>query len=138
MKSGTKQTTWEAPAEYKALIDSFNNPPPAAPHTPALAEPASGANAVATPPRSQHAPSKVDGLEDEVATFNSPAEAAAAFKKMLEKVGVKPYWSWEQTMAKTIDKPVYRAVKTLDERKRLFQEYVDEIAQREDVRELML
>ena len=41
-------------------------------------------------------------------------------------------------MAKTIDKPVYRAVKTLDERKRLFQEYVDEIAQREDVRELML
>ncbi|TPX47900.1 hypothetical protein SeLEV6574_g02360, partial [Synchytrium endobioticum] len=103
-------------------------PTPTPPHPPL-----SGANAVATPPRTAREPRpEITSLDDEVLLFKSPAEAALAFKKMLEKVGVAPSWSWEQTMAKTIDKPVYRAVKTLDERKRLFQEYVDAAALREE------
>jgi hypothetical protein len=47
--------------------------------------------------------------------------------------GVKPDWTWEQTMRAIIAKPMYRALKTLAERKQAFQDYVDDLRKKEDV-----
>ena len=47
--------------------------------------------------------------------------------------GVKPEWTWEQTMRAIIAKPMYRALKTLAERKQAFQDYVDDLRKKEEV-----
>ena|SRR5438874_313973 len=47
--------------------------------------------------------------------------------------GVKPDWTWEQTMRAIIGKPMYRALKTLAERKQAFHDYVDDLRKKEEV-----
>ncbi|CAG8510934.1 4131_t:CDS:10, partial [Acaulospora colombiana] len=64
--------------------------------------------------------------------FETKEEAVAAFRKLLKDSGVKPDWSWEQTMRAIISNPMYRAIKTLTERKQAFHDYVDELRKKEE------
>lgn len=47
--------------------------------------------------------------------------------------GVKSNWTWEQTMRSIITQPLYRALKTLAERKSAFNTYIEQETRRERV-----
>ncbi|KAI8144371.1 hypothetical protein BJV82DRAFT_513225 [Fennellomyces sp. T-0311] len=71
-----------------------------------------------------------------VVEFSTKEEAEKAFYKLLKETGVRPDWTWEQTMREIITHPMYRALKTPGERKAAFQLYVDKEAKRErEIRE---
>ncbi|KAG9284653.1 hypothetical protein G9A89_004695 [Geosiphon pyriformis] len=87
-----------------------------------VAGPIGGANMPIIPPR----PVEVK-LE-----FETKEEAEIAFRQLLKESGVKPDWSWEQTMRAIITKPMYRALKTLAERKQAYQDYIDDLRRTEE------
>ncbi|CAG8524749.1 5350_t:CDS:10 [Paraglomus occultum] len=64
--------------------------------------------------------------------FETKEEAQAAFRRLLKESGVTPDWSWEQTMRAVITKPMYKALKTLSERKQAYQDYIDELRRKEE------
>ncbi|KAF9157388.1 PRP40 pre-mRNA processing factor 40 [Actinomortierella ambigua] len=68
--------------------------------------------------------------------FESKEEAEKAFMKMLKDTGVTSTWTWEQTMRAVVTDPMYRALKTIVERKAAFQAYVEEqrIAEQEEAK----
>ncbi|KAJ3283019.1 PRP40 pre-mRNA processing factor 40, partial [Blyttiomyces sp. JEL0837] len=68
--------------------------------------------------------------------FDTKEEAEAAFKELLEEANVGVDWTWEQTMRSIIGKPMYRALKTLAERKQAFQEYIEDRKRREHAEQL--
>lgn len=71
--------------------------------------------------------------------FQSHAEAERAFMNMLGTIGVTATWTWEQTMRESITDPLYKALKTLAERKTAFEKFVAERKQAErDEREKSL
>jgi len=67
--------------------------------------------------------------------FKNPADADAAYNKLLGKVGVQPDWTWEQTMRAAIQDPAFRALKEPTERKLAFEKYQDDMRAREKERE---
>ncbi|KAI8816324.1 uncharacterized protein EV422DRAFT_509905 [Fimicolochytrium jonesii] len=130
----TNVTTWEIPDDIKAILDAEKLA-----DTPATAtnEP-SEANVIAVykkdverpqlpqqPPPSQHMDNRNKNLNVNV-NFNTREEAEAAFKGLLAETGVTHHWTWEQTMREVIDQPMYRALKTLAERRSAFDQYVHE------------
>jgi pre-mRNA-processing factor 40 len=58
--------------------------------------------------------------------FDTPEEALAAFKGMLKELGVDSSWTWEKVMKEAITNPLYKALKTLAERKEAFESYLRE------------
>ncbi|KAG0332624.1 hypothetical protein BG004_001164, partial [Podila humilis] len=58
--------------------------------------------------------------------FATKEEAEKAFKTLLSETGVTSTWTWEQTMRAVVTNPMYRALKSVAERKTCFHEYVDE------------
>lgn len=58
--------------------------------------------------------------------FNTKEEAERAFMGMLVELKVTPAWTWERTMRETIVHPLYKALKTLAERKEAFGKYIIE------------
>ncbi|KAF9975707.1 PRP40 pre-mRNA processing factor 40 [Actinomortierella ambigua] len=68
--------------------------------------------------------------------FETKEEAEKAFMKMLKDTGVTSTWTWEQTMRAVVTDPMYRALKTIVERKAAFQTYVEEqrIAEQEEAK----
>jgi len=66
-----------------------------------------------------------------VMEFATKEQAEAAFIDLLRKTGVKSNWTWEQTMRSIITQPLYRALKTLSERKSAFNTYIEQEAKRE-------
>nr|CAG8546270.1 9315_t:CDS:10 [Entrophospora candida] len=64
--------------------------------------------------------------------FETKEEAEKAFHELLKESGVKPDWTWEQTMRAIIGKPMYRALKTLAERKQAFHDYIDGLRKKEE------
>ncbi|PKK69511.1 hypothetical protein RhiirC2_850665 [Rhizophagus irregularis] len=64
--------------------------------------------------------------------FETKEDAEAAYRELLKESGVKTDWTWEQTMRAIIAKPMYRALKTLVERKQAFQDYVDDLRKKEE------
>ncbi|KAI9289605.1 hypothetical protein BC943DRAFT_271262 [Umbelopsis sp. AD052] len=66
-----------------------------------------------------------------VLEFATKEQAEAAFIDLLRKTGVKSNWTWEQTMRSIITQPVYRALKTLAERKSAFNTYMEQETRRE-------
>ncbi|GAA5849569.1 hypothetical protein JCM8547_000500 [Rhodosporidiobolus lusitaniae] len=64
-------------------------------------------------------------------SFATHAEAEAAFKSMLKELGVDSTWTWEQVMKEAITEPMYKALKTLQERKDAFQKYLEETRKEE-------
>ncbi|KAJ3247820.1 hypothetical protein HDU78_002901 [Chytriomyces hyalinus] len=106
--SVTKETVWKVPAEYQAIIDSHE-----------IVVPLPQLDAV------PHVPSTAAAAHVQM-NFETKEEAEVAFKEMLEAAEVGIDWTWEQTMRHVINKPMYRSLKTLAERKTAFQEFVDD------------
>lgn len=59
--------------------------------------------------------------------YSTFEEAEAAFMKLLRRSGVKPDWTWEQTMRTIIKDPQYRALKDPKDRKAAFEKFVVEV-----------
>jgi len=60
----------------------------------------------------------------DIPEFTNKSEAAYLFRDLLESVGVTSSWTWEMAMRATINDERYKGLKTLNERKTCFQEYV--------------
>jgi pre-mRNA-processing factor 40 len=65
-------------------------------------------------------------MRNGVPYFQTQAEAEQAFMSMLKAVGVTADWNWERVMRETVTEPLYKALKTLSERKTAFEKYVIE------------
>ncbi|GAA5966237.1 hypothetical protein JCM3765_002568 [Sporobolomyces pararoseus] len=64
-------------------------------------------------------------------TFETPEEAVNAFKGMLKTLKVDSSWTWEMVMKEAITEPLYKALKTLSERKNAFESYLRETREEE-------
>lgn len=67
--------------------------------------------------------------------YGTSAEAEAAFKKLLKKVGVQADWTWEQAIRASIQDLSFRAIKGPTQRKEAFERYQDELQIMERERE---
>lgn len=65
-------------------------------------------------------------MRNGVPFFQTHADAEQAFMSMLKTVGVTADWPWERVMRETVTEPLYKALKTLAERKAAFEKYVVE------------
>ncbi|TPX58374.1 hypothetical protein PhCBS80983_g03167 [Powellomyces hirtus] len=132
----TKVTTWEIPAELKAVLDGA--PKPAMSH-PIPDVPPSTANALTVHGQRDEEPAKslpltpttpatpvVDPYKNVRTDFATREEAEAAFMGLLKEAGVTHTWTWEETMRAIISHPLYRALKTLSERRSAYERYVDQ------------
>ncbi|GAA6019581.1 hypothetical protein JCM11491_001346 [Sporobolomyces phaffii] len=63
--------------------------------------------------------------------FDTAEEAEAAFKGMLKTLKVDSSWTWEMVMKEAITDPLYKALKTLAERKNAFEAYLRESREEE-------
>lgn len=63
--------------------------------------------------------------------FRDKEEAEQAFMSLLRSKGVDVDWTWEGTMRAVITEPLYKALKTLAERKAAFQKYIEDLKRRE-------
>ncbi|GAA5940174.1 uncharacterized protein JCM15063_001728 [Sporobolomyces koalae] len=63
--------------------------------------------------------------------FDTQQEAETAFKGMLKTLGVDSTWTWEMVMKEAITDPLYKALKTLAERKSAFEAYLREFKEEE-------
>jgi pre-mRNA-processing factor 40 len=95
----TKETTWKIPDEFQEILESMKF---------------EAEMQVAK----QQAPM--------VLNFDTKEEAEDAWIEMLRVVGVEPDWTWEQCVRKASSNPIYRALKTVAERKEAFDTYCRE------------
>ena len=63
--------------------------------------------------------------------FETKEEAEEAFFSLLRKYNVNPSWGWEQVLRTTVTDPLYRALRTLGERKAAYEKFVDDYKRRE-------
>ncbi|TKY88009.1 hypothetical protein EX895_003105 [Sporisorium graminicola] len=131
----------QASPNYAARGANVNSPNPMN-HRPSAAGPASGSNtplaastsssrhAVAAPaagPPSAH--QTMSGTTE--INFKGDKEAAeAAFIQLLADTGVDVDWTWETTMRSIITNPLYKALKTIAERKAAFNKHIDSLRSR--------
>jgi len=140
----TKVTTWEMPEELKAAVAATEAlatgktlaaapavaarpagtvAPSAAPAVaPAAACAAAPAPAADGGPSAAAAPAAAPTLSatEEAAAAAAAAAAKKTFFAMLESAGVSGEASWEEAMKRIINKPEYRVLQTLAERKAAF------------------
>ncbi|GAA6027611.1 hypothetical protein JCM8097_007946 [Rhodosporidiobolus ruineniae] len=114
---------------------SFGSGSPLTPQTGALAAPGSfgPAGLPARPTAAALPPAPAPAMAT-IVSFATQAEAEDAFKGMLRQLGVNSTWTWEQVMKEAITEPMYKALKTLAERKAAFEKYLDE-ARKEEAEE---
>ncbi|KAJ5098910.1 WW/Rsp5/WWP [Penicillium argentinense] len=62
-------------------------------------------------------------VDTEVPTFSSAEEAEAAFMKMLKRHGVKPDWTWEQTLQEICEEPLFFALKRPLDRRNAWEKF---------------
>ncbi|WFD41291.1 U1 snRNP protein [Malassezia japonica] len=148
----TKQSTWTIPLDLKVLLDTIPDEPsalvplkaPASPHaapsnspgspavvsnaaTPYVSTPNTGsASPMAVGVRATPRPMASGGF---LPVFSNASEAELAFMKMLRDKGVDETWTWEQAIREIVTEPMYKAFKTLAERKAVFTKYVDRLRQ---------
>ncbi|KAI9591183.1 hypothetical protein BDF19DRAFT_426561 [Syncephalis fuscata] len=67
----------------------------------------------------------------DVSNLPPPKSAEEAFERVLQRIGVNPTWTWEQTMTAAVNYPEYRAIPTLKERKECFHIYIDKLRREE-------
>lgn len=150
--SETKQSTWTIPPELKELFEKYPETTP----SPALASPLARQSPLPTPVASAASPiggastpiassslpprpppSTTAAAAAAAASVSSPMpelnfrgdkEAAeAAFISLLEEKKVDVDWTWEVTMRAIITEPLYKALKTIAERKAAFNKYIDRL-----------
>ena len=133
------------PAVSDSPVTTGNGTPahsslPARPATAGTADPAtmqlaapgqfaSGSGGLPTPTnqvqQQQHQAAVVD------LNFDTKEEAEKAFFGLLRSQNVTPSWSWEQVLRATVTDPLFKALKTLGERKLAFEHYCEDIKRRE-------
>ncbi|KAI8083171.1 uncharacterized protein BX664DRAFT_339957 [Halteromyces radiatus] len=142
----TKQTTWQIPEAYQELLStlkrikettikpSSSGSPSTivSPMSPVTASPP--VNQTSTyynkPTISATSASLLLSQPPDI-KVDSPEKAMEQFHLLLKSKGVRPDWSWEETMRAIITDPRYRVFKTISERKSAFQLYINQEAQRE-------
>ncbi|KXS10076.1 hypothetical protein M427DRAFT_63010 [Gonapodya prolifera JEL478] len=102
----TKQTVWEMPPDWKQMVERYER----------------GESPLETGDGDALHP----GNQQVVVDFRTKEEAEEAFMKLLAETGVDANWTWDQTMRAVISHPMYRALKSLSERKTAFEKYVAE------------
>ncbi|KAI9297392.1 hypothetical protein K502DRAFT_363306 [Neoconidiobolus thromboides FSU 785] len=138
--SVTRVTTWEMPSELRAITDKSKPTSNGRSHKRSINENSphkgrsssqvnsGGKNILPIPPTTTQNGStpqnKMPMGSTEVAVeFNTEEEAHKAFTNLLIKTGVDSTWTWEQTMRAIINHPLYRSLKTSQERKEAFENY---------------
>ncbi|GAA5897497.1 hypothetical protein JCM5296_001143 [Sporobolomyces johnsonii] len=108
---------------------------PMTPHTGALVAPGQFPSSLpARPaglPPAPIAPLTAASAAATTVSFATQAEAESAFKGMLKALGVDSTWTWEMVMKEAITEPLYKALRTLAERKSAFERYLDETRKEE-------
>ncbi|CAG8453577.1 7909_t:CDS:10 [Acaulospora morrowiae] len=148
--SVTQVSKWEMPAEYKEFLEKLEKDQKNKESTSQTAVSPSqqdferarqlsipavspvNVTPISTPVRPHVPILHTQQPEQPKIEFETKEEAVAAFRQLLKDSGVKPDWSWEQTMRAIISNPMYRAIKTLTERKQAFHDYVDEMRKKEE------
>ena len=64
--------------------------------------------------------------------FDDEEKAQEAFIGLLRSKGVDADWTWEKTMRTIVTEPLYKALKSLSERKAAFNKYVEELRQKQE------
>ena len=153
--SSDNVTVWELPADIKAKVDqaaektTASRPAPSASsavpnghHDGSSAEAMDPANMQLAAPgqfapglagsalhlggQSAAAPSALVDID-----FDSKEEAERAFMGMLRSQGVTPSWTWEQVLRTTVTQPLFKALRSLSERKAAFEKYCQDITRKE-------
>ncbi|KAK0547059.1 U1 snRNP protein [Tilletia horrida] len=114
-------------------------PPPAAPGAPpgpppglpSLRLPPAGVHGLPPPPAGASGSIASTSAASDIA-FPNKEDAERAFIDLLRSKGVDLKWSWEQTMRAIVTEPMYRALKTLAERKNAFGKYLRELEEAEE------
>ncbi|GAA5812495.1 hypothetical protein MFLAVUS_005951 [Mucor flavus] len=120
----TKETVWEIPADLKEQLEKAKKlaieiqalTSAAPPHSEPVRVPAPSMSVTMTQPLPEYATREL---------------AEQAFFGLLKETGVKSDWTWEQAQRAIITKPLYRALKTITERKAAFHMFIDAEAKRE-------
>ncbi|KAF2108552.1 hypothetical protein BDV96DRAFT_504458 [Lophiotrema nucula] len=68
--------------------------------------------------------------------YSNPAEAEAAFTKVLKRLGVQSDWDWPQTVRAGVKDPEWRALPEPTEREAAFKKYCDDIRAQDKEREI--
>lgn len=140
----TKESSWTIPADLQERLDAIPDAPPAVValrrDTPQAApSPHPGSPGVGTPqPDAGHASpagaaSGNGRSTPQPAAFNlqpvftNANDAEVAFMKLLRDKRVDVSWTWEQTIREIVMEPMYKAFKTLAERKAAFTKYIDQL-----------
>ena len=75
----------------------------------------------AVKPSDTVAPSATDN--EQIPIFFTKQEAESAFIKMLEECDIPSSWSWDQCMRAIVNKPMYKSLRTVVERREAFEKY---------------
>lgn len=146
----TKTSTWTMPPEIKHIYDTVPDDPPeavpmnapASPHAAAPSaspsSPAVGGGSLtpfagtpdtgnASPMVGVRATSRTPAPAQTVPIFTNTNDAELAFMKLLREKGIDETWTWEQAIREIVMDPMYKAFKTLAERKAAFNKYQDRL-----------
>lgn len=122
--SKTKNSTWDMPPAYKEAVDKLN--------LIRQSKQIYGNQAIhksyAEPVESSHDSSKFRNINYETL---SKDELNKLFKEMLRRGGVSSTWKWEDCLRIFSSEDLWKAVKTFQERKQLFNDFIRECVTRE-------
>jgi pre-mRNA-processing factor 40 len=99
-------TTWDVPQEYKDWLEDVQGMQPKG-HL------------------------QMTAFMQEEPKFATHEEATKGFKRLLIEAGMKADWSWEQTLRAIIHSPMYRAIKTVSEKRQIYQNLIEEMKNKE-------
>ncbi|WFD00499.1 U1 snRNP protein [Malassezia yamatoensis] len=151
----TKKSTWKIPEEIQQILDTVPDEPPEAvpmnvpasphavapngsPNSPAIAgnltpfagtpetgnaSPMLGMRASSRPVH----PAPAASTSSTVPMFTNTNDAELAFMKLLQEKGIDEHSTWEQAIREIVMDPMYKAFKTLAERKAAFTKYQDRL-----------
>ena len=118
----TKHTTWTMPAEYRALIEGG---PAAAAAVAKNEDDMNPEESVQKPPMSKAEKLAAASGTGPGTGYKTKEAAHEAFEQLLRDKNVRPDDTWEMAMRAIINDSRYRALATLSERKKAFQEYAE-------------
>lgn len=90
---------------------------------------------VSNTPISMLAPSKQVGISTVDNTERKYENPELAFETLLEDFGIKSFWKWETAMPVIINDKRYMAMKSIDDKKRVFKSYQEKIVAKEQEQE---
>lgn len=119
----TKESVWRLPDDLREYLESIPEAAVASQKKNPLPVP----EAPEAPVGSIGARSAPYSINSYTPTFNTPEQAENAFIRMLEQKGVQSDWTWEQTIREIITETNYKALKTIADRRAVFQKYINRL-----------